>query len=53
MIHFLNGSLVKLRDARPPPNPHPLGFDMNPICEFHSGAYGYTIKNYKVFRYKV
>lgn len=51
--YLLNGSLVKLRGARPPPMPLPPGYDVNARCEFHYSAPGHSINNCKAFRYKV
>lgn len=50
---LLNSSLVKLREARPPPTPLPPIYDTNAHCELHTGAPGHTIDNFKAFRYKV
>lgn len=49
----MNGSLIKLREAKPLPSLLPPGYDANSRCEFHTGAPGHTIDNCKAFRYKV
>lgn len=51
--HLLNGSLIKLREVRPPPSPLLPGYDVNTRCEFHTGEPGHTIDNCKAFWYKV
>ncbi|XP_050889426.1 uncharacterized protein LOC127094663 [Lathyrus oleraceus] len=51
--HLLNCSLIKLREAKPPPSPLPPGYDANARCEFHTGAPDHTLDNCKTFRYKV
>lgn len=47
--HILNGSLIKLREAKPPSSPLPPGYDANARCEFHIGAPVHTIDNCKAF----
>lgn len=51
--HFLNSSLVQLREVMPPQTPLPLGYEVNVICEFYSGAPEHTVENFKALKYKV
>lgn len=45
--HFLNSSLVQLRELRSPPTPLPRGNNANARCEFHSGEPRHIIENCK------
>ncbi|XP_050877043.1 uncharacterized protein LOC127080791 [Lathyrus oleraceus] len=51
--YLLRGSLVQLRELGPPPTVLTPGYDANAHCEFHSGALGHLIENYKALNYKV
>ncbi|XP_050889273.1 uncharacterized protein LOC127094488 [Lathyrus oleraceus] len=51
--YLLRGSLVQLRELGPPPAVLPPGYDANARCEFHSGAPGHSIENFKALKYKV
>ena len=50
---FLSGQLVQRRELAPPPAELPRGYDVNACCEFHSGAPGHSIENYRDLKYKV
>lgn len=50
---FLNSSLVQLREAKAPPTPLPLDYDMNSRCEFHSRTPRHSIEDFKSFKHKV
>ncbi|XP_050915899.1 uncharacterized protein LOC127130992 [Lathyrus oleraceus] len=51
--YLLRGSLVQLRELGHPPAVLPPGYDANTRCEFHFGAPGHSIENYKALKYKV
>lgn len=53
LAHLLCGSLIQLRELGPPPTPLPLGYDANARCEFHFGAPGHTIENFKALKHKI
>lgn len=52
LSYLLKGSLVQLRDLKPP-TVLPPGYDANAHCEFHMGAPSHTIENYRSFKHKV
>lgn len=49
---MLNGSLVQLREPKPP-TVIPLGYDVNAHYEFHSREPNHTIENCKALKHKV
>lgn len=49
----LNGSLIRLRESRPPPTSLPPGNDVNAYSEFHTRAPSHFIDNYKAFNFNV
>lgn len=51
--HLLNGSLIKMREVKPPPMPLPLDYNINARCEFHTREPGHSVDNYKAFMFKV
>lgn len=53
LTHFLNDSLVQLREARPPPKTLSPGYDMSAKCEYHSGTPGHAIENCNISKHKV
>lgn len=53
LTHFLQGSLVQLRDLKAHLTPLPPSYDVNARCEFHYGMLGHMVENCKAFNYKV
>lgn len=50
--YFLKGSLIQLRELKPP-TIIPPGYDANAHCEFYMGAPDHTINNCKDLKHKV
>lgn len=51
--YLLRGPLIELRELGPSPAVLPPSYDENVHCEFHYGALGNSIENFKALKYKV
>jgi hypothetical protein len=51
--YLLKGGSITLKELTSAIPPYPPGYDANAHCEYHMGAPGHTVENYKALKHKV
>lgn len=51
--YLVKGGLVTLKELRAMYPPFLSGYDANARCDYHMGASGHTLDNYKSLKHKV